>query len=627
MCGFLGWMRRSATAPVSGEALLARLASIRHRGPDGEGVVAEGGVGIAAARLAIQGDERGAQPLRSADGRMVLAFNGEILGAEARRLEGLVTAADRPPPPPAAGDGPLLAEAIAALAARDGTLTGGALRDLLEGSMGAFACWDRQEDEVWLVRDRLGIKPLYALRDDAGDLHFASQLLPLLMLGAGYRRLSLEGLAELLHWHRPDRHLPFEGVMTVPPAAAWRIRRGGRLTRWEAARGIRDLAEAEPLPPDRAAPALAEAWRASASAAADAHGSGRGGVVLLLSGGLDSGAVALWSAEKGRAITGRFAPPGGPLDESDLAAAVADAAGWTHEILDLEDEDLLADLPAVVRALEVPLAGPGALALWRVAARARAHGARILLTGTGGDELLGGYTRTALVLGRQGVWTQGYEPLARRLDAAGSDLQARRREVLDRSRSLLPLLDPGFRAALPAVALPGAAQGDPAAEGEALRSLIDEEVETTLPMLLHVEDRIAMAHGLEGRPVPCLGTVPAVAARIPPDQRIGPDGEGKRALRKALQGVMPDVVRLDVRKRGFPTPFARAARTTGRTVVEAVLADRRFRERGWWNVAACHALLDAARPVHDRALYALLSWEMWARAFLDGDALPATNTE
>ena len=89
---------------------------------------------------------------------------------------------------------------------------------------------------------------------------------------------------------------------------------------------------------------------------------------------------------------------------------------------------------------------------------------------------------------------------------------------------------------------------------------------------------------------------------------------------------MPEEVRMDRRKRGFPTPFARAARGAARPAVEAILSDRRFRERGWWDVTACRALLDDERPLYDRALFALLSWELWARAFLDGDAIrPETS--
>ncbi len=128
-----------------------------------------------------------------------------------------------------------------------------------------------------------------------------------------------------------------------------------------------------------------------------------------------------------------------------------------------------------------------------------------------------------------------------------------------------------------------------------------------------------MAHGVEARPVLCLGAVPRVAAGLGLDALIGPDGEGKRALRAALAGRIPEAVRTDPRKRGFPTPFARAARGAGRARVRAWVADPAFARRGWWDARAVGALLDAERPAHDRALYSLLLIEWWARHFLDGD--------
>jgi asparagine synthase (glutamine-hydrolysing) len=146
------------------------------------------------------------------------------------------------------------------------------------------------------------------------------------------------------------------------------------------------------------------------------------------------------------------------------------------------------------------------------------------------------------------------------------------------------------------------------------------EAATTLPMLLEVEDRVTMWHGLECRPVPSLGRVRSVAARLSEDALVGRDGEGKRVLREALRGAIPEPVRTNPAKRGFPTPFHRAACGAGRDVADAILSDRRFAERGWWDVARCRGLLGADRPAHDRALFAVLALETWARLFLDGDA-------
>jgi asparagine synthase (glutamine-hydrolysing) len=286
-----------------------------------------------------------------------------------------------------------------------------------------------------------------------------------------------------------------------------------------------------------------------------------------------------------------------------------------HEVVTLRDRDLLTDLSDVIRALEMPVAGPGSLALWRLAKHVKGR-TKVVLTGTGGDELFGGYARTALVLGRRGSWTEGYERLADRIDAAGSSLRDRFRVAMDRSDDLRPFLSPEFAATLP--------EPEPLAKEWSAKHLeshvLTAEWTETLPALLHVEDRVLMAHSLEGRPVPCLGSVASVAGGLPLPWLVGPDGEGKRALREALKGAIPEEVRTDRRKRGFPTPFARAARGAGRDVAEQVLHDRRFVERGWWNVDACRRALDEDRPAHDRGLFAMLSWETWARLFLDGDA-------
>ncbi len=403
MCGFFGVHRPAGGGDarrIDPAWLERRLDALAHRGPDGRGTFREGPSGLAAARLAIQGDHRADPPLRSRDGRIVLALNGEIL--DRTPLARLVAAAGHEVPAPAAGDGPLLAEAVAALASRPGGIQGPLLGALLEGGMGALAAIDRRTGDLWLARDRLGIKPLFALEAEGAFL-YASEIRPLLEAVPAARRADPDGLAELLHLQRPAALLPFRGVGRLAPGAVWRVSAGGRVSRWTGGQGIRDLVDREALRIGEAVRGLEEALLGAARLAA-----GEGPPpALFLSGGLDSGAVAvLLPSAPARAWTGRFAPAGGALDESERAGRVAAHAGIRHEVVDLEDGDLLADLPAVVAALGVPMAGPGALALWRLARRAGEDG-RVVLTGTGGDELLAGYARTALVLGRGGPGRRG----------------------------------------------------------------------------------------------------------------------------------------------------------------------------------------------------------------------------
>jgi len=604
MCGFVGVLRPRSAGPVRADALHRLLPSLHHRGPDQQGVFVRAGFGLAAARLRIRGGAEGDQPLVSPDGLRALAFNGELLfgpGAspgicDTPHFLTLLEEEGIPPGPGGRGTGVL----------------GRCLGQTLRRNMGALALYDALGGCVELWRDPLGIKPLYTAEGVDGSLWFASELTPLLRALPERRKASVQGLADLLAWQRPRRQLPFEGIQTLAPGHGIRWGLDAHGYRGGERSSLRALGAVARPPAGRdVVGRVRAAWRGAASAAAATTGP----VSLFLSGGLDSSAVAAFAdREDLLCLTGRFEPRGGAFDESIHAQALADFLHLRHEFVDLRDADLIEDLPRVIRALEMPLAGPGSLALWRLARRARRHGP-VVLTGTGGDELFCGYTRAALILGRAGPWTRGYEPLRARIEAAGQALGGRLRAAFDRSRDLEPLLARDFLRSLPAPAEPRLRAGEPAC-----RSLQREECSGTLSSLLHVEDRVLMAHGLEGRPVACLGDLEAVARALPGEWLIGPHGEGKRALRAALKGHIPESVRLDPHKRGFPTPFARAARGVGRSFVQDLLADRRFAERGWWEVAACKALLEEERPGYDRALFALLSWEIWARLFLDGDA-------
>jgi asparagine synthase (glutamine-hydrolysing) len=617
MCGFAGVVRRGR--PVARDEMEPLLPWLARRGPDGTGVLANGGIALAASRLAIQGGAEAAQPLRGAAGRFALVYNGELFASHRRALRQRMRA-EGAGEAPATSDTALL---LAWLAHRCASRSAGdplppEAIEPLRGAMYAFALADLVERDVLLASDG-DVKPLHVRElPERGETWFSSTVAPLLVARPGGASLDLAGLATRLFVPVGDRPL-----LAVP--GALESVRGPAPSILE--RGGRGRPATAPPPPRGAGPAdataLHDAWSESAREAGEVDGA----VCVLLSGGLDSSAVAAWCGRPDAlAVTGRFAPPGGPFDESADAREVAQSLDLPHDVLDLSDRDLLADLPAVLRALEEPAGGPGSLALHRVARHARAHG-RVALSGTGGDERLAGYARVALALGRSGAFAAGYEPLARRMARAGASPRDRWLAAVDRSDDLLPYLSPAFRGSLPleegrararALAFPGD-------EGDGLLALVRAERETTLRMLLLVEDRVTMDVALESRPVPCLGRVPEVASRLPPSDLLDETGGGKAALREALRGAIPERVRTASVKRGFPTPFARAARGAGRDLAEAVVSSRAFAERGWWDVEACRALV-AGRPGepepagHDRAAFAVLALETWARLFLDGEA-------
>lgn len=603
MCGFLAIIGHGRTAHDL-ESLLARAQhTLAHRGPDQAGMWHDADVALAATRLAIRGGAASDQPCVSGDGQVVLVFNGEIA---ADRMAGS--------PHRDAGDTRWLAETLAERLARAPEAMEAHhawLGDMLVGGMGAVVAWHRASRRVLVAADPLGIKPLHYRRLPGGAHAYGSTVAVLRELQPVCDLARASGLAALAGDHVSGGGL-LEGIheATRSVGVAGRDPETGRT---DAARFAAWLGADGPGP--RIGPShLKKAWQHSARLAAEADVP----TGVFLSGGLDSAATAAWCGRRDIvAYTGRFAPVGGPFDESRAAADVAAAVGLEHRVVDISDQDLVESLPQVMRHLEAPMGGPGSLSLYLLGRSAAADGIKVILTGTGGDELLAGYTRIALALGRAGPWTVGYESLQARVADLAPEDPRRVARLYTRGDVFAGRLRPEFAALLRAHAEEIEPMADGASADDQLRACLARE-RKTLRMLLRVEDRMLMAHGIEGRPVPSMGRVALAAARLGVDELVGPDGEGKRVLRSILAGAIPETVRRDRQKRGFPTPFARAARGAGRAFVEDVLADRRFRERGWWDVDACRALLDEDVAAWDRSLFAVLSWELWARHHLDG---------
>lgn len=199
MCGFVGVVR-SPGRGVRPEELEALAPVVARRGPDGTGVVVEGEIGVLASRLAIQGGHEGDQPLRSAEGRFVLAYNGELFASHRRRLRGLLRA-DGAGEVRVASDTALL---LAFLAHRlAGRRAGDPVPDdalaPLAGGMYAFALVDLATREVLLHGDAEGIKPLYVLaRPSHGETWFSSTRTPLWAVGGRPTGLDPAALAARL---------------------------------------------------------------------------------------------------------------------------------------------------------------------------------------------------------------------------------------------------------------------------------------------------------------------------------------------------------------------------------------------------------------------------------------------
>ncbi len=582
MCGIAGLVGgdpRDARARLGG--MLERMVQ---RGPDGRGEATGGSARLGCVRLTIRGGDAGHQPLRTRTG--LLVFNGEIYN-----VPELVKELD------SHGvklDGASDTQVVGALIDLHGP---GAVHRL--NGMYALAFDDGRR--VWMARDPVGQKPLYYTCGD-GEGAFASTIGALLG-----RRRSVHGPALarwlLVHYAWGTETL-FTGVLRVPPGGIVELPSGRVEQAADAALrfGAPNPAHTE----ERLRKVLERGVR-------DALPAGERCAVTL-SGGVDSTLVAALAAAAGArptAFHGHVAAEG--CDESGYARTAAKELGLPLTEVPVTERACREALPAVVRALEEPVAGPGSLAQWVVARSIAEHGTRIVLSGCGGDELFGGYARAAaLTRDEPPPGLEAYAPLFERVRGLAPGPRAL--ALLDRRSAELYTQD--FLEAHPAP-VDAVRQEFELGGPDPLAGAARLELAITLPALLQVEDRVTMAFSLEGR-VPLLDRrLLRVAARLGPEARVAPDGTLKALLRRAAAPYLPAPVAARRDKLGFTLPLGEWLRGPWRELVRDVLLDPRTRQRGILDAAAVEATLSAPSLPYNRGLWSALFLELWHRTFID----------
>jgi len=613
MCGIAGEVRSTRHPDDGGarDAIAAMVTSMRHRGPDGEGFFVDDAAVLGMCRLAIIDVAGGEQPIATADGRYQIVYNGECYGVDPLRRE------------------------LAARGHRFRTRTdtevvlhavvehGVAGLDRLNG-MFAFAIWDRRERELLLVRDRLGVKPLFYWQDGE-RLVFSSTL-----AGIADRRdfagtLDPEAI-ELYLSHR---------FVTAPHTMYRQIRKlpAGHVARWRDGRLSVEPWWDVPLGAPRriSLDEAAEEVDALLGDAARTRLVSERPVGLCLSGGVDSGLLAhALRAERTETFSLGF--DDAEYDEAPVAARVAGALGLPHHVLHAE-LDAERDLDAVLAHYDEPVADPSGVALYELSRLVSQH-VTVVLSGTGGDELFGGYRRVLAGLLARGTqhlpalrllprWLGRDESklgwrgqLARLAAAAGvPPLETYRRLLAPttpargrdlRRPELVRALD-GFTAA-------SVFERHLARAGDAslLSRLLYTDLKTVLADdYLVKEDRMTMAHSVEGR-VPFLDyRLVELAFSLPDDHKIR-GLTGKVLLRRLAGAHLPREV-ATAPKQGFEIPVARWLRGALAPRVRALLArDARIHE-----VVDPAAVADAVRAHldgradHGRLLWTLLTLEAW----------------
>ncbi|MBJ31437.1 MAG: asparagine synthase (glutamine-hydrolyzing) [Acidimicrobiaceae bacterium] len=387
MCGIAGLLdRRSGRTVEELEAVAGRMADrLVHRGPDDRGTWCEPASGVAFGhrRLSIVDlSAAGHQPMTSADGRWVIAYNGELYNADELRA---TLGERRRSALRGHSDTEVLLEAVAergvewALARAVG--------------MFAFALWDRRNRELWLARDRFGEKPLYYGWSSEGLL-FGSELKALHAVDGFAPDVDADSVVDLLRWSCvPAPWTIYEGVRKVRPGHVLRFDASARLVDEVAYWSPAEVAAATSVQPVRGEEAVDELeellGRVVASRmVADVP------LGAFLSGGIDSSTVvALMSAVSGDPVkTFTIGFPDPAFDESAHAAAVAGHLGSDHHSMEVSPTEAREVIPLLPAMYDEPFADSSQIPTHLVSRLARRH-VTVSLSGDGGDELFGGYDR------------------------------------------------------------------------------------------------------------------------------------------------------------------------------------------------------------------------------------------
>jgi asparagine synthase (glutamine-hydrolysing) len=547
IAGYAGWHRNTDTSAAE---LRAMCDVIRHRGPDDAGYFVAPGVALGMRRLSIIDLAGGSQPIANEDETIQVVFNGEIYNYRELRKEleprhRFRTSSDT--------------EVLVHLYEDHGS----DLVRFLRG-MYAFALWDQRRQRLLIARDRLGIKPLFYW-ETAHGVAFASELKSLLALDQFPRQIDPSALASfLMLGYVPDPECIFQNVRKLEP---------GHMLRWERGRGVEIERYWSPVVPEAPSIGEAEAVEELRRLIAEAIRYRLIADVPLgafLSGGLDSSAVVAEMARQMdrpvKTFSIGFEEPG--YNEAPHAAAVARVLQTDHtELVVRPDIDSL--IEQVVGAFDEPFADSSAIPTFLVSSLAREQ-VKVVLSGDGGDELFGGYTRY-LDLERRNV------PIPRPVRHILAALAVRlphqaygRNRLLEFSRSprgryagmVAHALSPEEGGVAKPAVVRAAAELDEllarwfqqaSARDFRTQAMLVDSMSYLPGDILTKVDRMSMAVSLEAR-VPLLDHHLVEFAFALPSRLKLRNGQGKWIFRKAIEGLVPESV-LSKPKHGFSVPL------------------------------------------------------------------------
>ena len=633
MCGINGIAFSNQSGRQVDATVLKRMRDvITHRGPDDEGVLIDGRVGLGHRRLSIVDVAAGHQPMANEDGSLHITYNGEIYN-HADYREPLIarghvykTHCDT--------------ETILHLYAEYGD-------DCVEHLRGmfAFAIWDRNKRELFIARDRLGVKPLYYVHAHDGSLYFASEIKALLEAHAVKPELNFRAFSDYLANHATSgEETLFVGVKRLLPGHTLRWRDG-----LVEIKKYWDVSFEKEAQAGRSDEDLIAEWSELFRKSVQLRLMADVPLGMFLSGGIDSSAIAAVMSTLVDAPVKTFSVAFAEREANELeyARLVARAFKTDHHEVVISPEQFFAKLPDLIWHEDEPLAHPSSVALYFVSQLASQH-VKVVLTGEGSDELIAGYARYRktilnLALGEHyhRVVPSGVRDLVRKQFAGmtGSKLRLKlARTFLNLqpdiesiyfdnfavfSRPLQhQLLTPDTIDRMGTID-PYAGVRDVLTQTDA-QSLLDRllyaDIKTYLHELLMKQDQMSMAASVESR-VPFLDHKLVEFTSSLPERLKLRGWTTKYVLRQSMKGVLPQAI-LDRPKMGFPVPLGSWFRGAYRSVLDEYVLSSRARERGIFNPEFVRSLVEQhqhGEANHSERLWSLVNLEMWFRRFIDGD--------
>ena len=632
MCGIAGFVGNVSSGGIDrrkAEAVLESMCeAIRHRGPDDQGTIIKGSAALGMRRLSIIDLSGGHQPMSGEDESVTIVFNGEIYNY--LEVEPLLEA--RGHRFRSRSDTEVIVHAYEEF--------GSACLELLRG-MFAFAIWDDRKQTLFLARDRAGKKPLYYCLTSKGTLVFGSELKSLLRHPEVPSEINLEALdAYFTLGYVPDPLTIFSGIHKLPP--------GHHLTFVDGRITIQQYWDFEFEPAELGNEQdYIEELRSLLNESVRLRLIADVPLGAFLSGGVDSSTVvALMARNMDQPVkTFSIGFHEDSYNELEFARLTARKFGTDHHEF-FVTPDICEIVDELVWHFDEPFADSSAIPTYMVSKLAREH-VKVVLSGDGGDEVFGGYTRYVVERKRRlfsrvpGFLRKGVmQPLSRRLPHGARGRNFLHNIALDPveryldsmsiftglNRALLYTSD--FKASLGQSTQTASRFRELAGNvktNEAIDKLLYIDSKTYLPGdILTKVDRMSMAVSLEARAPLLDHKLIEFMARTPATLKLA-GYETKYLLKQAVKDLVPPEI-LNRPKQGFGVPVQEWINKQLRGRIRDTLISSQSRQRGYIEPSYLNTLLDeheTGRRDHSMAVWALFMFELWHREFMDPPKPPA----